>query len=113
MDEHLRGLGYLEESALLSLTGATLADEMDAVVWTALAILAAMSLGTLFYLGARIDSLSATTDARFDRVDARLDHIDVRFDSLIGRMDSRFDALETRFDALAARLDAHLDRHAG
>jgi hypothetical protein len=79
--------------------------EMDAAVWIALAILAAMSLGTLFSLGARIDSLAARTDARFDRMDARFDHVDGRFDTLIGRMDARFDALDARFDALAARLD--------
>ena len=78
--------------------GATLANETDAAVWTAIAVLAATSLGTLFHLGARIDSLAARVDARFD--------------ALIGRMDSRFDAIEARFDALAARLDAHLDRHA-
>lgn len=92
-------------------SGATLASEMDAAVWAALAILAAMSFGTLFYLGARIDSLAARTDGRFDRMDARFDHVDARFDTLIGRMDSRFDALDARFDSLAARLDAHLDRH--
>jgi hypothetical protein len=95
-----------------SYPSATLAREMDAAVWTALAILGAMSLGTLFCLGARIDSLAATSDARFDRMDARFDHIDARFDALIGRMDSRFDALEARMDGFAARFDTHLDRHA-
>jgi hypothetical protein len=74
--------------------GATLAIEMGAAVWTAIAILAAMSVGTLFYLGSRIDALATRMDARFDRVDARFDH------------------MEERFDALAGRLDAHLDRHA-
>ena len=67
---------------------------MDAAVWTAIGLLAATSLGTLFYLGARIDALAARMDARFDGVDARFDHMD------------------TRFDGLAARLDAHLDQHA-
>ena len=66
---------------------------MDAAVWTAIGLLAATSLGTLFYLGSRIDALASRMDARFDRVDARFDH------------------MEARFDALAARLDAHLDRH--
>jgi hypothetical protein len=78
--------------------GARLAFEMDAAVWTAIAVLAATSLGSLFDLGARIDSLAARVDARFD--------------ALIARMDSRFDAIEARFDALAARFDAHLDGHA-
>lgn len=67
---------------------------MDAAVWTAIGLLAATSLGTVFYLGSRIDALASRMDARFDRVDARFDH------------------MEERFDALAARLDAHLDRHA-
>jgi hypothetical protein len=60
---------------------------MDAAVWTAIGLAAATSLGTLFYLGGRIDSLAA-------------------------RMDARFDALEARLDGVNARLDAHLDRHA-
>jgi hypothetical protein len=66
---------------------------MDAAVWTAIGLLAATSLGTLFYLGSRIDALASRMDARFDRVDARFDHMD------------------ERFDALASRLDAHLDHH--
>jgi len=76
-----------------SYPSATLANEMDAAVWTAIGLLAATSLGTLFYLGSRIDALASRIDARFDRVDARFDH------------------MEERFDALASRLDAHLDRH--
>ena len=67
---------------------------MDAAVWTAIGLLAATSLGTLFYLGARLDGLGS------------------RIDALSARMDSRFDHMDERFDALAARLDAHLDRHA-
>ena len=35
---------------------------MDAAAWTAIAILAATSFGTLFYLGARIDALGARSD---------------------------------------------------
>jgi len=73
---------------------ARLASRMDAAILTAIGLLAATSLGTLFYLGSRIDALAARMDSRFDHVD------------------SRFDALESRFDGLAARLDAHLDRHA-
>jgi hypothetical protein len=68
---------------------------MDAAVWTAIGLLAATSLGTLFYLGSRIDALAARMDARFDRIDSRFDHV------------------EERFDALGARFDAHLDHHAG
>jgi hypothetical protein len=80
--------------AAASYPSATLAVEMDAAVWTAIGLLAATSLGTLFHLGSRIDALASRMDARFDRVDARFDH------------------MEERFDALASRLDAHLDRHA-
>ncbi len=68
---------------------------MDAAVWTAIGLLAATSLGSLFYLGSRIDALGS------------------RIDALSARMDSRFDAVSSRFDALEGRLDAHLDRHAG
>jgi hypothetical protein len=67
---------------------------MDAAAWIAIGLLAATSLGTLFYLGARIDGLRS------------------RIDAVSARMDSRFDHMDERFDALAARLDAHLDRHA-
>jgi hypothetical protein len=71
---------------------------MTAAIWTAIGLLAAMSLGTLFYLGSRIDALGTRMDARFD--------------ALEGSFGSRFDALEARLDGINARLDAHLDRHA-
>jgi hypothetical protein len=70
---------------------------VTAAVWTAIGLLAASLLGSLFYLGARIDSLAARMDARFD--------------ALEGRMDSRFDAVDARLDSLNARIDAHIDRH--
>lgn len=82
----------------MSLVGATLANEMDAAVWTAIGLLAATSLGTLFYLGSRIDSLAV--------------RLDTRIDAGFARVDSRFDGIESRLDGLASRLDAHLDRHA-
>ena len=68
---------------------------MIAAIWTAIGLLAATSLGTLFYLGSRIDALAARMDAGFARVDAR------------------FDAVDARLDALNSRVDAHLGRHAG
>ena len=80
--------------------------EMDAAVWTAIGLLAATSLGTLFYLGARIYGVA-------NGVGARIDGLGARIDSLAARMDARFDGMESRFDALSARLDTHLDRHAG
>jgi hypothetical protein len=78
--------------------GVTLADEMDAAVWTAIGLLAATSLGSLFYLGSRIDSLAA--------------RLDTRIDAGFARVDTRFDAIEWRLDGLASRFDAHLDQHA-
>ncbi len=59
---------------------------MEAATWTAIGVLAATSLGTLFYLGARIDGLGARLDALGARLDARL-------------------------DGMEARIDAHLERH--
>jgi hypothetical protein len=71
---------------------------MDAAVWTAIGLLAATALGTLFYLGSRMDALAARLDARMD--------------AGFARVDARFDAMEARFDGLGTRLDAHLDQHA-
>jgi hypothetical protein len=82
----------------VSHAGATLANEMEAAIWTAIGLLAATSLGTLFYLGSRMDALASRLDARMD--------------AGFARVDARFDAVEARFDGLASRLDAHLDQHA-
>jgi len=67
---------------------------MDAAIWTALGLLAATSLGSLFYLGSRIDGLGSRIDGLGNRIDA---------------MGARLDA---RLDAIEAHIDAHLDRHA-
>jgi hypothetical protein len=48
-------------------------------------LLAATSLGTLFYMGSRIDALAARMDAGFDRVDAGFERVDARFDAHLGR----------------------------
>jgi hypothetical protein len=66
---------------------------MDAAVWTAIGLLAATSLGSVFYLGTRIDGLGS-----------RIDRLSHRVDSLGARLDTRLDAME-------ARIDAHLERH--
>ena len=65
---------------------------MEAAVWTAIGLLAATSLGSLFYLGSRIDALAARMDARFDRID------------------SRFDRMDTRLDGISERLTDHIER---
>jgi hypothetical protein len=62
---------------------------MEAATWTAIAILAAGQLGTLFYLGSRIDSLAARIDERFDAVNQRLDAMNSRFDAHLGQADHR------------------------
>jgi hypothetical protein len=46
---------------------------MEAAMWTAVGLCFATSLGSLFYLGSRIDALASRMDARFDRMDARFD----------------------------------------
>ena len=78
----------------MSPDGARLAGEVDAAVWTAIGLLAATSLGSLFYLGSRIDGLGT-----------RIDGLSNRIDALGARLDTRLDAMESR-------IDAHLERHA-
>lgn len=65
---------------------------MVAVAWTAICLLAATLVGSLFYLGSRIDHLGDSLIARIDSLDARL---------------------SARIDALSAKMDTHLERHAG
>jgi hypothetical protein len=89
---------------------------VDAPVWTATGLVSTFAIGSLFYLGSRIDALAGRIDARFAQVDARFDRVDARFDradARFDRMDARFDAVEARLDALSGRIDAHVDRHAG
>ena len=76
---------------------------MDGAVWTAIGLLAATSLGTLFYLGSRIDALGARVDALSARMDSRFDAVSSRFDALEGRMEARFTRVDERFDALEGR----------
>ena len=82
----------------MSATGATLASEMDAAIWTALGLLAATSLGSLFYLGSGIDALGTWIDALGSRLDVRIDALDTKVDAGFARVESR--------------LDAHLEQHA-
>jgi hypothetical protein len=57
------------------------------VAWTAIALLAGILFGTLFYLGNKIESINS------------------RIDALAARLDSRI-------DALSGQLQAHIERHA-
>jgi hypothetical protein len=90
---------------------------VEAAVWTAIGLLAATSLGSLFYLGSRIDALGSRIDAlgsRIDTLGARLDaRIDAVNESISNRIDAVNESLSTRIDGLGAKLDRHLERHAG
>jgi flagellar capping protein FliD len=72
---------------------------MEAAVWAAIGILAAVQFGG-FYLGFRIDSLGF-----------RIDSLGFRIDALASRMDARFDRLDERFDRLDERLTGHIEHH--
>lgn len=66
---------------------------MEAAVWAAIGILAAVQFGGFFYLGSRIDALGS------------------RIDVLAARMDARFDRMDERFDRLDERLTRHIEHH--
>jgi hypothetical protein len=70
-----------------------------AVTWASLGILTAALLGTLFYLGSRIDAIDGSLGGRIDALSARIDSLETRLDS--------------RLDSMTNRLDAHLERHTG
>jgi outer membrane murein-binding lipoprotein Lpp len=75
---------------------------VDAAVWTAIGLLAATSLGSLLYLGSRIDALGFALGSRVDGLGSRID-------GLSSGIDSRIDGLSSTIDAQAARLDARID----
>ena len=78
---------------------------MEAQAWTAIGLLAATLVGSLFYLGNRIDSLGA-------RLDARIDGLSGRIDGLAGRVEDHGRQLGSQIYEMAAKLDEHLRRHA-
>jgi len=71
---------------------------MDAAIWTALGLLAATSLGSLFHLGSGIDALGTRIDTLGSRLDVRIDALDAKVDAGFARVESR--------------LDAHFEQHA-
>jgi hypothetical protein len=77
--------------------------QMEAAVWTAIGLLAALSLGTLFYLGARIDALADRLDSVNGRIDTLSDSVSGRIDSLSSRIDERFDRVDDRLARLEQR----------
>jgi uncharacterized membrane protein YqgA involved in biofilm formation len=79
---------------------------MEAQIWTLISLLAATVVGTVFYLGNRIDSLGA-------RMDARIDGLSARIDTLTDRVDSQGRHIASEIYGLATKLDDHLPHHAG
>jgi hypothetical protein len=74
---------------------------MYAAIWSAIGILAAGLLGTIF-------SFNAPLDAGFARLEARLDEGFARIDQRFGQIDLRLDQVNFRIDGLSARLDSHI-----
>ena len=72
---------------------------VEAQVWTVIGLLAATLIGTLVYLGGRIEDLGARMESRIYGLGARMES---RIDGLGGRADAR---IESR----GARMDNHLD----
>ena len=70
---------------------------VDAATWTAIGLLAATSLGTLFHLGSKIDALGAWLEGRIDALTARADARFARVDDRFGRVDDRLDAVNGRW----------------
>ena len=63
---------------------------MEQVAWTAIALLAAALISTIFYLGNKIDTGVAAVNARIDALGARVD---------------------ARIDAFGGQLQAHIEHH--
>ena len=88
---------------------------MEAQAWTAIALLAPTLIGTIFYLGNRIDSLGARLDSRIDGLDSHIDGLSGSIDGRDSRIDGlsgRIDGLDSRIDGLSGRIDG-LDSRMG
>jgi hypothetical protein len=94
-----------------------LARMVEAQVWTVIGLLAATLIGTLVYLGGRIESLGARMDSRIEslgaRMDSRIDGLSARIDGLRARIEEQGAQLSDRIYELAVKLDDHLRWHAG
>lgn len=83
---------------------------MEAALWSAIAVVAALSMGTLFLLVARIDGLGSRVDDLGSRVDGLGSRLDARIDALATRIDSLSADTSGRIDALTAAMTAGFDR---
>lgn len=82
----------------MSPPGATVFLDMVGVAWAAIGLLAATLLGTLYWLGSRIDAQAARIDELTRQV---------------AQQGAQIAILTERVEALTARVDDHLGRHAG
>lgn len=83
---------------------------MEAALWSAVALVAAISTSTLFVLITRLDGLSARIDGLGGQTSARLDGLSARIDGLGARIDTGLDGLSARIDGLSADMNAAFDR---
>lgn len=82
---------------------------MEAQTWAAISLLGAALLGTLFWMGTRLDGIGARVDQQAGRIDeqaARIDVMGERIVTLSEHVDSRSDRADLHFD----RMEAHFDR---
>ena len=83
---------------------------VEAALWSAIALVAAFSTGTLFLLVSRLDGLSSRIDSGLDGLSARVDGLTARGDGLSARLDAQAMSFDSRLDALTARMDDRFDR---
>lgn len=86
---------------------------MEAARWSAIALTATLSMGTLYLLVARLDGIAARIDGLSSRVDAQGQSLGGRIDALAATMAAGFDRVDDRLAQFERRLDAHVGRHAG
>ena len=55
---------------------------------------------------ARLDTMEAKFDGKFDATEARFDAMEDKFDAKFDAMDVKFDAVEGKFDAVEGKFDA-------
>jgi outer membrane murein-binding lipoprotein Lpp len=86
---------------------------MEAQTWTVIGLLAATLLGTLIYIGGRIDGISARIDSQSAQLNARIDGLSSEMNARFDGLSTRIDGLSTRVDALTAEMHEHMRWHAG
>jgi hypothetical protein len=85
---------------------------MEAVAWSALALLAATLVAAIFWLGTRIDGLGASLGARIDGLDASIDVQGASLSAGIDALTTEVASLGAEQARLSSKLEDHLGRHA-